>query len=80
MTTDTKGLYQKFDVKRRDGSEHKTGQQFFVLSPTHDEGARIALWTYAEWAASNGLDELADDLDVALNRVEAGKPFYPEEG
>jgi hypothetical protein len=74
-TTPVPGLYQKFEVKRIHG-EDKPGEQFFVLSPTHDPLARVALETYAAEASAAGLDELARDLWAALDRVERREPFY----
>lgn len=69
------GLYRKFDVRRVIG-EDKPGEQFFVLSPTHDPLARVALRAYAQEAEAAGLDELSEDIFEGLDRVEAGGPFY----
>lgn len=71
----TAGLYQKFEVRRIVG-EDKPGQEFFVLSPTHDPMAIAALRVYAEVAEANGLHELADQLSAGLDRCEKGIPFY----
>ncbi|KKK91895.1 hypothetical protein LCGC14_2708390, partial [marine sediment metagenome] len=49
---------------------------FFVLSPTHDRIARVALRAYAEECEAVGLTELADDLYEAVERVEGGGPLY----
>jgi len=70
------GLYQKFNVDRIVGTD-KEGEEFFVLSPTHDPIAREALRLYAKVAATVGLTELANDLIDALDRVDAGETFYP---
>lgn len=74
-TTPKPGLYSKFDVRRIVGTD-KPGEQFFVLSPTHDPAARLALRYYAAKVRQDGLTELADDLDAALDRVEAA-PLQP---
>ena len=76
MTTPRPGLYQKFEVRRIVGQD-KPGQEFFVLSPTHDPLARVALYEYARLCAENGLSELASSLREGLDRIEAGsRRFY----
>lgn len=72
------GLYQKFNVDRIIGTD-KEGEEFFVLSPTHDPMAREALRLYADIASINGLNDLANDLIDALDRVDAGDTFYPSQ-
>lgn len=69
------GLYRKFEVKRLVG-EDKPGEEFFVLSPTHDSLARTVLYAYAVVCREAGLQELASDLEAALERVERGGQFY----
>ncbi len=78
MTTPKPGLYQKFNVDRIVGTD-KEGEEFFVLSPTHDPMAREALRLYAEVAGNMGLNDLSHDLTEALDRVDAGETFYPTE-
>ncbi|KKL03561.1 hypothetical protein LCGC14_2624930 [marine sediment metagenome] len=70
------GLYQKFNVDRIVGDD-KPGEEFFVLSPTHDPIARSALKVYAAECRAVGLTDLANDLDAALERASNGEPFYP---
>lgn len=78
LTDPRPGLYQKFDVRRIHG-EDKPGEQFFVLSPTHDPFARAALYEYALACDKAGLHDLAADIRAALRRVAIGQPFYQEE-
>ena len=70
------GLYQKFNVERIHGTD-KPGEEFFVLSPTHDPSARQALAVRATSMRRAGYVEVADDVDEALGRVLTGGPFYP---
>ena len=77
MTTPTPGLYQKFEVKRIVG-EDKPGEQFFVLSPTHDPLARRALKAYALECRGQGLQQLANEIIAGVKRCEDGLPFYIE--
>ena len=69
------GLYEKFTVVRNVG-EDKPGEQFFVLSPTHDPMAREALRCYAAAARREGLTALASDIWDGIERVNRGGPFY----
>jgi hypothetical protein len=63
---ETEGLYHKFHVSRTDGSGDPGGKHdgcwYFVLDPTHDLQARVALGIYAELARQNHREPLADDL------------------
>ena len=76
MSTQPKpGLYVKFEVKRIVG-EDKPGQEYFVLSPSHDPIARFALACYAQKCREEELNELATDLLDGLARVRRGESFY----
>jgi len=70
------GLYQKFRVERIVGQD-KPDEEFFVLSPTHDPMARVAIDLYAELAEQDGYAELARDLSDAMARVRRGERFRP---
>lgn len=78
ITQPRPGLYQKFNVERIVG-EDKPGEEFFVLSPTHDPFARVALWEYVRQCEQSGLKDLAQDLGAALVRAAHGEGFYPKE-
>lgn len=58
------GLYEKYEVYK-DG-EQQSG--CFVLKPASDPAARAALRTYATETKN---EELADDIDELLARLEA---------
>lgn len=58
------GLYEKYEVYK-DG-EQQSG--CFVLKPASDSAARAALRTYATETEN---EELADDIDELLARLEA---------
>ena len=77
MTTPKPGLYQKFNVERIVGQD-KEGEEFFVLSPTHDPLAREALYKYAAIVNREGLLELSYDIIHALEREKKGEKFYNE--
>ena len=69
------GLYRKFEVRRVVG-EDKPGEEYFVLSPSHDPLARIALECYVAACQDAGLLELATELREGLDRVGKGESFY----
>lgn len=52
MSDKTKGLYNKFDVRRTDGNSEKGGKhhgcEYFVLDLSHDVHACAALSAYAD--------------------------------
>ncbi len=73
LTTPRPGLYKKFNVTRVIG-EDKPGEEFFVLSPTHDPFARFALEAYAS-ACEEGIPELAKDIRAGLESVANGNGF-----
>jgi hypothetical protein len=57
-----RGLYRKYDVKRRDDPEGKHDEcRFFVLDLEHDRYAEAALRAYAD-ACEAEYPELARDL------------------
>lgn len=62
----SRGLYQKYEVYRTDGSsaegEKHHGCEYFVLDLNHDEYAVAALKAYAD-ACRNKYPKLAEDLD-----------------
>ena len=63
---DTKrGLYGKYLVKRRDGSEKHKNCDYFVLDITHDKHARKALKAYIK-SCKEEFPLLADDLNKRL--------------
>lgn len=61
-----RGLYGKYEVKRRDG---KPVNWCFVLE-IHDPLARIALAVYAGLAVHKGKLKLAEDLYAILDAYE----------
>lgn len=64
-TTDrTRGLYAKYDVRRRDG---KAKGPYFVLAYRTDPHARAALRAYADSCRAE-YPALAADLDHELSR------------
>lgn len=73
LTTPRSGLYKKFNVQRIIGQD-KPGEEFFVLSPTHDPFARVALEAYAK-ACEEGIPELAKDIRAGLESVAQGEGF-----
>ena len=69
----TRGLYQKYIVKRADGS-HREGQKhehckYFVLDLTHDKFSIPALKAYAD-SCKDEYPELAKDLQKIINDKE----------
>jgi hypothetical protein len=65
MGDKTRGLYDKFEVKRIDGQsepgQKHEGCQYFVLDLTHDEFAPYAVMAYAK-VCKDKYPELAKDL------------------
>ncbi len=70
------GLYDKFEVKRTDGSSAEGGKhhgcEYFVLDLTHDRFAGEALIAYAN-ACQEEYPLLA--RDIALKLCEADRPW-----
>lgn len=66
----TRGLYDKFEVKRTDGSsavgQKHDGCSYFVLDIAHDPHAVPSLRAYAESARADGYEKLADDILMML--------------
>lgn len=59
----TRGLYRKYSVQRlRDPEGKHDNCWYFVLDPTHDPIARVALNAYADEAGRRGFHALATDL------------------
>lgn len=48
MSDPTRGLYEKFIVRRTDDSPKHDGCEYFVLDLTHDKHAAPALAAYAD--------------------------------
>lgn len=61
------GLYQKFNVSRRDGGSSRGkkhhGCRYFVIDVEHDQFAKLALRAYADAAAASH-PQLAADMIV----------------
>ena len=59
------GYYEKFEVRRKDGRDapggDRAGAEYFTLDLTHDPFARPALQAYAD-AAAEELPDLVADL------------------
>lgn len=70
MGDKTKGLYDKFIVHRKDGSDAFGGKHencdYFVLDLSHDPHAISALKTYAD-SCRDDYPLLADDLDQIID-------------
>ncbi len=62
---ENRGLYQKFNVSRKDGRDapggDREGAEYFTLDLTHDPFAKVALRAYAD-ACQDALPELAADI------------------
>jgi len=62
---ENRGLYQKFNVARKDGRDapggDREGAEYFTLDLTHDPFAKVALRAYAD-ACQDVLPELAADI------------------
>lgn len=74
MTDKDKGLYPKYYVEKivtRGTHQHGEPVQdwVFVLNPTTDPGAVEALRAYTNWAAANGYERLAFDLEDKLEEL-----------
>lgn len=65
MTTDTRGYYKKFEVRRLDGRPDRTDSEYFVLDLTHDKFAKAAALAYAD-ACAEAIPNLALDLRAKL--------------
>jgi hypothetical protein len=69
MGDETKGLYEKFDVRRTDGSSAPGGKhhgcEYFVLDLAHDKHATAALRAYADSCEAE-FPLLAADLRAKL--------------
>lgn len=72
MGDKTRGIYNKFDVRRTDGKsgfgEKHYGCEYFVLDLTHDKHAEEALRAYAESCAEE-YPMLASDIMNKLNET-----------
>lgn len=70
------GLMNKFNVTRVDGRDKpggdREGTRYFVLDPTHDKTALIALKIYAIKTENKGLaDDLFDWMDELIDTTNA---------
>ncbi len=72
MPESTRGLYNKFEVKRIDGKPGRENCQYFVLDLCHDPYAPQALRAYIN-ALPPGFALLKADLELLL----AGFKFDP---
>lgn len=65
MSEPTRGLYEKFNVSRTDGTSVPGGKhagcRYFVLDVTHDPSAKPALLAYADSCEAD-YPLLAEDL------------------
>ena len=79
MGDPTRGLYNKFEVRRVDGSSEPGGKhhwcEYFVLDLTHDKHAGAALLAYADSCEAE-YPLLARDLRLIVNPPE---PTYGNE-
>lgn len=65
-----RGLENRYHVAKIDDPIGKHEHcRYFVLDPAHDMGARFALRAYKVWAAKQGYNALAEDLDEWLDRL-----------
>lgn len=60
-----RGLYDKYIIKKVDGSLTVSGAKYFALRADTDPHARVALKAYADSVRKEN-PQLADDLDVWL--------------
>jgi hypothetical protein len=67
-----RGLYRKYEVRRKDGSSQPGGKhehcEYFVLDLTHDPFAIDALMAYHN-ACRKRFPKLAADLDAKLSEM-----------
>lgn len=77
MGDKTRGIYQKFEVTRADGSSAPGGKHegcfYFVLDLDHDPHAKAALQAYAN-SCRSVYPRLAADLDVEVKQRGFGAP------
>lgn len=83
MGDKTRGMYQKFEVTRTDGSSRQGGKhygcEYFVLDCRHDPYARAALKAYMD-ACRAEYPLLADDLGHILATRKFGAESSASEG
>ena len=76
MDDRTKGVYNKFEVRRIDGGSEPGGKhehcRYFVLDMDHDPYAIDALYAYAE-ACYNEYPQLSKDLAHIAHELEKRK-------
>lgn len=82
MGDKTRGLYDKFDVRRTAGSSEPGGKhegcEYFVLDLTHDKHAEAALRAYAESCAAEYpllSNDIRRKLDIATAVDKAWERF-----
>lgn len=63
-----RGLYQKYEVRRTDGSDKHKHCEYFVLDLNHDKHARKALKAYAK-SCEKEYPHLAADLRKKLEEL-----------
>lgn len=79
MNNKSKGLYPKYHVQKLAYGIDQRGDEsvtpiplydwVFVLNPATDPGAVVALKAYINWAATNGYERLAIDLEDKLEEL-----------
>lgn len=77
MGDKTRGLYEKFLVQRRDGTDAPGGKhegcEYFVLDLTHDPFALKAVRAYAVWCAEEYPLLAQDLLEKAIEILRRGE-------
>lgn len=76
MSDNRRGIYNKFNVTRADGSSGPGGKhercEYFVLDLVHDKHAIAALRAYAE-SCGNEYPQLRRDLLIQAGALSLGK-------
>ena len=76
MSDEYRGLYQKYQVRRTDGSSEPGGKhedcQYFVLDMDHDPHAVAALEAYMNSCRTAGHIRLSEDLRIWVTGRKSG--------
>lgn len=77
MSNKDRGLYPKYEVRKIVHFKNQRNEDVtsslpvndwvFVLNPSTDPGARVALRAYANWCFDNGYHQLGDDIEDVLD-------------